>query len=136
MRRARVFVSKQHAGYLIAEDDGRFVFEYAPGYDGPPVSLTMPVSQRRWEYAAFPPFFDGLLPWFFEVDGFDVDGRGCEVFTASPQSGTAIIAVQVTITFARWFIMSETGSCPAGHLAVSGAGRFCQRVDSSRTWSR
>jgi serine/threonine-protein kinase HipA len=40
----------------------RYRFEYAEGYRGPPVSLTMPVSRGPYEYARFPPFFDGVLP--------------------------------------------------------------------------
>jgi serine/threonine-protein kinase HipA len=62
MRSARVFVSKVYAGDLIEEAAGRFAFEYLPEFVGPPVSLTMPVVQKRFEYDRFPPFFDGLLP--------------------------------------------------------------------------
>lgn len=62
MKKARVLVSNRYAGDLIGEGDGRYVFEYAPDYNGPPVSLTMPLSQRRYEYNGFPAFFDGLLP--------------------------------------------------------------------------
>ncbi len=35
---------------------------YAPSYTGPPISLTMPVRSESYDFIAFPPFFDGLLP--------------------------------------------------------------------------
>jgi serine/threonine-protein kinase HipA len=63
MRKAQIFVYGKHAGTLFEEDTKRrYVFEYTEGYQGPPVSLTMPTSQRRHEFKAFPSFFDGLLP--------------------------------------------------------------------------
>lgn len=62
MRTARVHVSGIYAGELREEGPAHFVFEYAPEYAGAPVSLTMPVAARRFEYDRFPPFFDGLLP--------------------------------------------------------------------------
>lgn len=37
-------------------------FTYMPGYDGPPVSLTLPVREEPWIFADFPPFLEGLLP--------------------------------------------------------------------------
>jgi serine/threonine-protein kinase HipA len=39
-----------------------FRFSYLPDYQGPRVSLTMPVGQQVYDFDAFPPFFDGLLP--------------------------------------------------------------------------
>ncbi|MBU1456807.1 MAG: HipA N-terminal domain-containing protein [Proteobacteria bacterium] len=37
-------------------------FQYAPGYNGPPVSLTMPVREESYSFDEFSTFFDGLLP--------------------------------------------------------------------------
>ncbi len=37
-------------------------FTYSPGYDGVPVSLTMPVCSEPYEFDQFPPVFEGLLP--------------------------------------------------------------------------
>ncbi len=63
MRKARVYVHGQLAGFLTEiERSKSYLFEYLEGYIGPPVSLTMEVGVRRYEFATFPPFFDGLLP--------------------------------------------------------------------------
>lgn len=63
MRTARVFVNGQAAGRLVEEERGaRYRFEYDPDYDGPPVSLTMPVARSVHGFDRFPPFFEGLLP--------------------------------------------------------------------------
>jgi len=34
-----------------------------------PVSLTMPVSDKELEFSAFPPFFEGLLPEGYQLEG-------------------------------------------------------------------
>jgi len=58
-----VLLGNRPAGELTEIERGRrYRFEYAPDYDGLPVSLTMPVAGRAYEFDAFPPFFDGLLP--------------------------------------------------------------------------
>lgn len=63
MRRARIFVDGHPAGCLVEVERGsQYEFVYDEGYSGSGVSLTMPVSGRRFEYAGFPPFFEGLLP--------------------------------------------------------------------------
>jgi serine/threonine-protein kinase HipA len=62
MRRARVDVMGQRAGVLEEQTPGRYVFRYAEAYSGPPVSLALPVAQREFVFAVFPPFFEGLLP--------------------------------------------------------------------------
>jgi len=40
----------------------KYIFRYADGYRGKPVSLTMPIDKREYSYDTFPPFFDGVLP--------------------------------------------------------------------------
>jgi len=50
------------AGLLEEISDGRYLFRYLETYDGPPVSLTMPLAQREYSFDGFPPFFEGLLP--------------------------------------------------------------------------
>ena len=51
------------AGTLIEEDkNSRYRFVYYKEYDGPPISVTMPVDQGEYEFERFPPFFEGLLP--------------------------------------------------------------------------
>ena len=62
MRRAQVFVLGDPAGVLEESGEGRYVFHYLETYQGSPVSLAMPISQREFVYDKFPPFFEGLLP--------------------------------------------------------------------------
>ena len=63
IRRARVLFSGRPAGILEELEKGRrYLFSYDPSYPGPPVSLTMPVVERVFQFDRFPPFFDGLLP--------------------------------------------------------------------------
>lgn len=69
MRTADVFVHDHPAGRLVEEAPGRaYTFAYAPGYDGPPVSLTMPVREAPYRFDRFPPFFDGLLPEGWQLE--------------------------------------------------------------------
>ncbi len=63
MKRARVFVDDDLAGYLIEWEQGkRYEFSYLDTYKGPSVSLTMPCEQKTYRFERFPPFFEGLLP--------------------------------------------------------------------------
>lgn len=63
MKKAKIFVDKILAGELIEIEKGKkYRFEYFEEYEGPSVSLTMPLTQRIYDYDKFPPFFDGLLP--------------------------------------------------------------------------
>jgi serine/threonine-protein kinase HipA len=61
MRRAQVRVNDKPAGMLTQHESG-YAFAYDDDYEGPPVSLTMPVRKEPFEFDEFPPFFDGLLP--------------------------------------------------------------------------
>jgi len=70
MRTAKVFVNDQEAGQLKELDFGKkYAFEYFSEYHGDPVSITMPIQQSSYEFDSFPPFFDGLLPEGFQLDG-------------------------------------------------------------------
>lgn len=64
MRSAKVFFNKATLAGILTEKDIRqgYVFEYDIHYAGPPVSLTMPISQKVYEFDKFPPFFEGVLP--------------------------------------------------------------------------
>lgn len=62
MRKARVFNHGVYAGELIDSGEEHYAFIYDENYQGPPISLTMPLTKRRFDYKQFPPFFDGLLP--------------------------------------------------------------------------
>ena len=63
MRNTEVFVHNFPAGTLKEEIKGReYIFVYHDDYSGEPVSLTMPVSRKKYHFKKFPPFFEGLLP--------------------------------------------------------------------------
>lgn len=69
MRHARVSMIGEPAGSLQELEDGRYHFLYDEDYDGPPVSLTMPVAEREFIFIEFPPFFEGLLPEGVMLEG-------------------------------------------------------------------
>jgi len=63
MRRAEVFMHGEKAGILIEQGKNeQYRFNYYNDYDGPSISVTMPVEKKIFEYNHFPPFFEGLLP--------------------------------------------------------------------------
>lgn len=65
MNSQRKAIIRQHgipAGHLAELAAGGWSFTYTTGYDGPPVSLTLPVREEPWIFADFPPFLEGLLP--------------------------------------------------------------------------
>ena len=69
MKIARIYQQDRLAGLLEALDDGSYRFTYDAGFRGEPVSLTMPTSQRVWEFSHFPAPFEGLLPEGVQLDG-------------------------------------------------------------------
>ena len=70
MRIAKVNVNNLEAGILSElEFTRKYRFEYNKGYSGPPVSLTMPVDILVYNFNSFPPFFDGLLPEGYQLEG-------------------------------------------------------------------
>ena len=62
MRKARVLVHGIDAGILEKLQDGKYKFTYHTDYHGAPVSLTMPLTSKIYEFDLLPPFFEGLLP--------------------------------------------------------------------------
>lgn len=68
MKTAHVYQKKLLAGVLEALDSGGYRFTYSPDYRSEPVSLTMPVRQRVWEFSQFPQPFEGLLPEGAQLD--------------------------------------------------------------------
>ena len=62
MQHAKVYMQGVYAGMLTEETHEAYVFAYAPDYDGPPISLTMPIRSEPYRFDTFPSFFDGLLP--------------------------------------------------------------------------
>lgn len=69
MKAAKVFCNFRPAGRLIEETPGTYIFTYDLSYDGPPISLTMPVRPEPYIFREFPPFFDGLLPEGMQLEG-------------------------------------------------------------------
>lgn len=61
-RRAAIHQHRQLAGQLRSADARGWTFAYEVGYDGPPVSLTLPVRAEPYEFEDFPAFLEGLLP--------------------------------------------------------------------------
>ena len=62
LRRAEVSQAGKLAGHLEQWADGKWSFSYLDDYEGPPVSLTMPVQSELYRFPSFPPVFEGLLP--------------------------------------------------------------------------
>ncbi len=62
MRSANIWVNEQFAGVLTEISVNDYRFSYNDDYQGAPVSLTMPVTQKVYEYQGLPSFFEGLLP--------------------------------------------------------------------------
>ncbi len=70
MKKAKVFVDGLLAGELLELERGRsYRFTYIEGYEGLPVSLTMPITTKVYEYTQFPPFFEGVLPEGLMLEG-------------------------------------------------------------------
>ncbi len=61
-KKAKVLVNGIVAGVLEELENGQYQFTYQLGYEGSPVSLTMPIKQTRHTFTKFPSFFEGLLP--------------------------------------------------------------------------
>ena len=68
MRTVEVYVGEHFAGFLSESDTMKYSFEYLPNYTGSPVSYTMPVTQNRYNFETFPPFFEGLLPEGYNLE--------------------------------------------------------------------
>ncbi len=62
MKKALVKIHNIAVGVFVEENPQHYIFQYNDHYTGQPISLTMPVTKKEYEYASFPPFFDGLLP--------------------------------------------------------------------------
>lgn len=76
MRAVKVFVAKTEAGILTESAFGnKYRFQYHESYKGAAVSVTMPVSQPVYEFDSFPPFFDGLLPEGYQLEGLIKFGK-------------------------------------------------------------
>lgn len=72
MRKARVYIYNELAGFLTESEDG-YLFKYDVNYlNGSvtkPVSLTLPLQEKPYVSKILFPFFDGLIPegWLLEI---------------------------------------------------------------------
>ena len=72
MKKAKVYMYEKMAGTLT-EDENGFHFQYDPSYlrskEAEPISLTLPLTNIRFESKTMFPFFDGLVPegWLLDI---------------------------------------------------------------------
>ncbi|MCK5741005.1 MAG: HipA N-terminal domain-containing protein [Chlorobi bacterium] len=81
-RKVRVFMHREFAG-ILSETDSMYRFEYDDEYmsndSNPPVSLSLPLSNKTYESQSMIPFFDGLIPegWLLDIaeKNWKIDSR-------------------------------------------------------------
>jgi serine/threonine-protein kinase HipA len=61
IRVANVYVHDKFAA-TFTQEDNHYTLKYDPDYVGPPISLTLPVTNVSYTFDTFPAFFDGVLP--------------------------------------------------------------------------
>jgi serine/threonine-protein kinase HipA len=72
MRKARILMHQQTAGYLVQDEDG-YHFQYDTAYLQQPVaaavSSTLPLRKATFTSRVLFPFFDGLIPegWLLNI---------------------------------------------------------------------
>ncbi|MDI6033919.1 HipA N-terminal domain-containing protein [Flavobacterium sp. LB2P84] len=69
MKKAIIFVHDKRAGVLSENTSGGYEFTYDDNYEGEPVSLTMPLTNKTYSFVKFPSFFEGLLPEGIMLEG-------------------------------------------------------------------
>ncbi|MFA6302207.1 MAG: HipA N-terminal domain-containing protein [Legionella sp.] len=69
MRKARILVNGIEAGILEELPGNKYVFTYYEAYSGAPVSLTMPIIKKIYNFDHFPSFFEGVLPEGIMLEG-------------------------------------------------------------------
>ncbi|HEU4790619.1 MAG TPA: HipA N-terminal domain-containing protein [Flavobacterium sp.] len=69
MRKAIIFVHDKRAGVLVEDSGSAYEFIYDDNYEGEAVSLTMPLTNKKYSFAKFPSFFEGLLPEGIMLEG-------------------------------------------------------------------
>ena len=66
MKIGYVYYDNSFCGTIIQDDKNHFIFEYDDSWfkspDAKSVSLTLPISKKRYESNILFPFFDGLIP--------------------------------------------------------------------------
>ena len=61
-------MQEKQAGILEERKGRKYRFSYSHDYQGPPVSLSMPIAQSVYDFDSFPPFLEGLLPEGFQLN--------------------------------------------------------------------
>lgn len=61
-RELAVFIGNERCGTLNEANTGALAFEYLPGYEGVPLSLSMPVALSKYGDRVVRPYLMGLLP--------------------------------------------------------------------------
>ena len=69
MRKALVKMHGVKAGILSEGNRNSYIFKYEKDYDGPSISLTIPLKPEPYIFEKFPPFFEGLLPEGIQLEG-------------------------------------------------------------------
>jgi serine/threonine-protein kinase HipA len=72
MRKAKIVMNNNLAGYLTENEDGYlFIYDkdYLKGAAVKPISLTLPLQEKPHISRTMFPFFDGLIPegWLLEI---------------------------------------------------------------------
>lgn len=72
MRKAKVYMYNELAGFLTESEDGysfKYDVNYLKGSVVKPVSLTLPLQDKPFVSKTMFPFFDGLIPegWLLEI---------------------------------------------------------------------
>ncbi len=62
MRKAAVFVNRVFAATFTEVSKKEYVLEYDASYSGNPISLKLPIAERKFTFSQFPTYFDGVLP--------------------------------------------------------------------------
>lgn len=72
MRTADVYFKDKLAGVLIENEEG-YIFEYSADYikshNSESISISFPISEKKFKSSVLFPFFDGLIPegWLLEI---------------------------------------------------------------------
>ncbi len=72
MRKAKVYMHNELAGFLMESEDGysfKYDVNYLYGSEVKPISLTLPLQEKSFVSKTMFPFFDGLIPegWLLEI---------------------------------------------------------------------
>lgn len=60
-REVKVYLHQRLIGFLRQHDEG-FEFEYLPDYQGKPLSLSFPISEKKFFSQKLFPYFTSLVP--------------------------------------------------------------------------